>query len=51
MTKSAAGVACGLILDSNPDSGNIQRYQILSDLSVNHLYLQKHTHAHSWLLL
>ena len=35
MSKSAAGVACGLILETQPGSESIQRHQILTDLSVS----------------
>ena len=35
MSKSAAGVACGLILETQPGSESIQRHQIISDLSVS----------------
>ena len=35
MSKSAAGVACGLILETQPGSESIQRHQIIADLSVS----------------
>ena len=35
MSKSAAGVACGLILDSKSGSSDNPRYQLLSDISVD----------------
>ena len=35
MSKHAAGVACGLILDSKSGSDDIHRYQILSDINVS----------------
>ena len=35
MLKSVAGVACGLILDSESGSNDTTRYQILSDITVN----------------
>ena len=35
MSKSAAGVACGLILETQPGSESIQRHQIITDLSVS----------------
>lgn len=34
MSKSVAGVACGLMLEFEHESQDIKRYQIISDLSV-----------------
>ena len=39
MSKSAAGVACGLILETRPGSESIQRHQILTDLSVSKMII------------
>ena len=37
MTKAAAGVACGLIVDSREDScDGFPRYQFLSDITVSY---------------
>lgn len=35
MSNPAAGVACGLMLEKEPDSGSITRHTILADLSVS----------------
>ena len=35
MLNPAAGVACGLMLEKEPDSGSITRHTILADLSVS----------------
>ena len=34
MAKAAAGVACGLAVKINPETGEIDKYQILTDIAV-----------------
>ena len=35
MSKSVAGVACGLVMDTHSQSSEPDRYQILSDLALS----------------
>ena len=37
MSKSVAGVAYGLMMETEHESQDIKRYQILTDLSVKHI--------------
>lgn len=34
MSRAAAGVACGLFVRTKPDSDEIEKYQILTDILV-----------------
>lgn len=35
MSRAAAGVACGLAVRMKPDSDEIEKHQILTDISVS----------------
>ena len=39
MPSPVAGVACGLVTRTTPDSSDIDRYQILTDINVRELAL------------
>ena len=37
MSKPAAGVACGLFTETSSNCNTIEKYQIITDLSVSHI--------------
>ena len=48
MKSAAAGVACGLIVKTKPDSDEIEKYQILTDIMVRWLAQQYREEPALW---